>query len=62
MFLRASSIESTPDVASRPVDRGVAEPEKEAVSISGRQNDEEEEVAVSYGDLHLRSHQRNVHE
>ena len=44
--------EFAPEVASRPSDREAAEPEQEVVSTSGRQVDEEEEeVAVSYGDL-----------
>ena len=47
----ASSIESALEVASSPADRGAAEPEQEAVSTSGRQGDEEDEVAVSCGDL-----------
>ena len=47
-----SSTESVPAVASRSVDRGVIEPAQEAVSISGRQGDEEvEEVVVNCGNL-----------
>ena len=37
----ASSTKSTPEVTSRPVDRGAAEPKQEVVSTSGRQGDEE---------------------
>ena len=36
-----SSTEFAPEVASRPTDRGVVEPEQEVVSTSGRQGDEE---------------------
>ena len=46
-----SSIDPAPRIASRPIDKGVAEPEQEAVSTSGRLDDVEEEIAVSYGDL-----------
>ena len=46
------SIESTPEVASHPVDKGAMEPAQEAGSISGCQRNEEvEDVAVSCGDL-----------
>ena len=47
----ASSTEPAHEIASRPVDRRAAEPEKEVVSTSGRQGDEEQQVVVSCGDL-----------
>ena len=46
-----SSIDPAPEVTSRPIDRGAAEPEQEAVSTFGRLDDVEEETTVSYGDL-----------
>ena len=47
-----SSTASAPEVASCLVDRRDMELAQEAASISGRQgDDEEEQVAVSYGDL-----------
>ena len=47
----ASSSDPTLEVIFRLVDRGAAKPEQEAVSTSGRLDDAEEEIAVSYGDL-----------
>ena len=48
----ASSTESMLEVISRPVDRRAIEPARETASTLGRQSEEEEEeVAVSYGDL-----------
>ena len=47
----ASSTETTPEVASRPVEKGATKSEQDAVSTSGCQGDAEEEVAVSCGDL-----------
>ena len=49
----ASSIKSTSEVASLPVDTGTMQPAHETTSTSGRQSEEEEEeeVAVSCGDL-----------
>ena len=48
----ASSTESTPKVASRPVGRRAMEPVRETTSTSGRQSEEEEEeVVVNCGDL-----------
>ena len=47
----ASSTDPAPEVSSRLVDRGAAEPRQEAVSTSGRLDDVEEETTVSYGDL-----------
>ena len=48
----ASSTESMLEVISRPVDRRAIEPASETASTLGRQSEEEEEeVAVSYGDL-----------
>ena len=47
-----SSTESAPEVSSHTMEWGAMEPTQEAVSISGRQGEEEvEEVAVSCGDL-----------
>ena len=48
----ASSNDSTPEVVSRPVDKGAMEPARETVSTSGRQSEEEkDDVAVSCRDL-----------
>ena len=50
--LSTSSTESTPEVTSRPVGMEVEEPEREAVSTSGRPvDDKAEDVVVSCGDL-----------
>ena len=47
-----SSNESTPEVASCPVDMRAMEPVREMTSTSGRQSEEEEEeITVNYGDL-----------
>ena len=47
----ASSTDPAQEVASRPVDRGAAEPKQEVVSTSSRLDDVEEETTVSCGDL-----------
>ena len=48
----ASSTESVPEVASRPMDRRAMEPTRKTVSTSGRHGEEEdEEVMVSCEDL-----------
>ena len=58
----ASSTDPALEVAARPIDRGFAEPEQEAVSTSGHLDDVEEEIVVSYGDLESSITRRNVHE
>ena len=47
----ASSSDPAPEVVFCPVDRAAAEPEQEAVSISGLLDNVEEEITVSCGDL-----------